>query len=180
MKNFFKYNVGAAAGALVLIMMISVFAGINRTASTYKNKVLSEYGGKNSTVVSDISKYADHASHLSAAAKANGCDTSLLDGALADLDMSDPFGGLSVRMNDILSQSNIVYAELSAKKDVDADQMRSATSYYYEMKSAEARLRNSDGYNDAAEKYNKLRNTFPANIISLGTKGGDAAVFWKK
>ena len=43
MKKFFKYNVGAAIGALVLIIILSVFLGVNRTVSSYKNNVIKNF-----------------------------------------------------------------------------------------------------------------------------------------
>ena len=71
----------------------------------------------------------------------------------------------------------MTYNELAAKKDVDEQQSRSAKSYYYEMDSILTRLQNNSEYNKAAQKYNKAKNSFPANLLT--GKQPDAAVFDK-
>ena len=43
MKKFFKYNMGAAVGALVLIVILSVFCGVNRTVASRKSAVSSRF-----------------------------------------------------------------------------------------------------------------------------------------
>lgn len=175
MKNFFKYNRVAAIGALVLIVALSIFGGVNRTVYSYKSKAEKAFSASDTSASSDLKKYADFASQLSAIARSNGTDTSALDKSIAELDTTSPFKGGDRAAEAIRSSSSVVFAELSAKKDVDEQQMRSATSFYYEMDSVITRLKNNKEYGNAARRYNKAIHSFPANILT-GARD-DAAVF---
>ena len=192
MKKFFKYNTGAAIGALVLIVLLSIFAGVNRTVYSYKNKAekaLPEYPTYDMSDAADLNKYVEFAVKLSAVAKSNGCDTGSLDSYIAALDTNSPFIENGDAISGITSSSAAVYNELVSKTNVDGQQLRSAKSYYYEMDSCLMRLRNTgnysaaleeyneavENYNKYAEKYNKAKNSFPANILTWNLP--DAAVF---
>ena len=178
MKKFFKYNRGAAIGALVLLIVLSVFLGINRTVSSYKNNVINAFSKTDNSVSADLQKYGDYANQLYAIASANGCSVDQLKNSLTKLDASDPFGGADQAVKNISSAAAVVYAELSAKTNVDDQQMRSATSYYYEMDSTVSRIKNNTDYNNKAKKYNKAANAFPATMIVVFTDTtDDAAVF---
>lgn len=177
MKKFFKYNRVAAIGVLVLIIILSVFGGINRTVYSYKNKAEKAFSASDTSALSDLKKYAGFASQLSAVAKANGCDTKALDNYIAALDSDSPFTGCSKAVEGIVSSAAVVYNELAAKKDIDEQQSRSAKSYYYEMDSVLTHLQNNGDYNKAAIRYNKAKSAFPANILT-GSQP-DAAVFKK-
>ena len=177
MKKFFKYNVGAAVGALVLIVLLGIFGGVNRTVYSYKSKTENAFFSSEGSAASDLKKYAEFASKLSAIAKANGCDTDKLDKNIVDLDNGSPFKECGKALQNIASSASVVYNELASKKDVDEQQSRSAKSYYAEMDSTVMRLKNNSAYNSAAAKYNKAKNSFPANILTWNTP--DAAVFDK-
>ena len=175
MKKFFKYNVGAAIGALVLIILLSIFGGVNRTVYSYKNKAENAFLSSSSPVSADLKKYAGFASQLSAIAGSNGCDTSELDGYIAALVTDSPYADNGRTIENIAMRASVVYNELVSKKDVDEQQSRSAKSYYYEMDSIRSVLKNNSGYNDAAYKYNRAKKSFPANILTWNLP--DAAVF---
>lgn len=178
MKKFFKYNRGAAIGALVLIIVISVFLGINKTVSSYKNGVINAFSKTGNSVSADLRKYGDYANQLCAIASANGCSVDQLKNSLSKLDATDPFCGADNAVKNISSSAAVVYAELSAKTNVDDQQMRSATSYYYEMDSTVSRIKNNTDYNNKAKKYNRAANAFPATMIVVFTDTtDDAAVF---
>ena len=178
MKKFFKYNVGAAIGALVLIILLTVFLGINRTVSSYKNSVINAFSKSDNSVSADLQKYGDYANQLYAIASANGCNVTEFKNSLSKLNAKDPFGGADYALRNISSSAAVVYNELSAKQNVDDQQMRSATSYYYEMDSTVSRIKNNTDYNNKAKKYNKAANAFPATMIVVFTDTTyDAAVF---
>ena len=184
MKKFFKYNMGAAICALVLIVLLGIFGGANRTVYTYKNDTERAFSSLSSVVSSDLRKYTGFASQLSAAAKANGCDTSALDKSIAACNTDSPFSGSLGSAADIATSASVVYNELIAKKDVDEQQSRSAKSYYYEMDSILTRLRNNteyieaaDRYNSTADRYNRAIHSFPTNILTGSHP--DAAVYEK-
>lgn len=160
MKKFFKYNVGAAIGALVLIIALSVLGGVNRTVAVRKSAVISRY---DSEVAADLRGYKEYAGKFASLAAAAGCDTGRLEAAISALGHSSPFDG---GPEAVVSASDAVYAELTAKKDVDETQLRSAKSYYYEMNSTVMRLKENSAYNKAAAKYNKAVSAFPANVIT--------------
>ena len=177
MKKFFKYNRVAAIGVLVLTVLLGIFGGVNRTVYSYKNKAEKAFSSSDDSAASDLKKYAAFASQLSSVAKANGCVTDALDQSIAALDTDSPFAESGKAVSDIVSSASVTYNELAAKKDVDEQQSRSAKSYYYEMDSILTRLQNNSEYNKAAQKYNKAKNSFPANLFT--GKQPDAAVFDK-
>ncbi len=176
MKKFFKYNRVAAICALVLIVLLCIFGGVNRTVYSYKNKAEKLYPIYDMSDATDLTKFKEFAVKLSAIAKSNGCYTLELDGYIAELATDYPFVNNNYAILKITSSSAAVYNELVSKSNVDEQQLRSAKSYYYEMDSILTRLRNSsenseyvksvEKYNKAAEKYNKAKNTFPANILT--------------
>ena len=57
----------------------------------------------------------------------------------------------------------------------DSQAKNTEISDFAEMSSTVMRLQNNKNYNNAAAKYNKAKNSFPANI--LAGKMPDAAVF---
>lgn len=180
MKKFFKYNVGAAIGALVLIIFLSVFLGVNRTVSSYKNNVIGKFSSSDSSVASDLQSYIDFAKQLSAVLKANGCNTAQLDAELSKLDTNDPFSGQDKALSSISSAAAVVFAEFSAKTGIDDQQKRTAVSCNAEMLSVISRIQNNDAYNSAAKKYNKAANAFPASVIVVFTDRTDDAAVFKK
>lgn len=177
MKKFFKYNVPAAAAALAVIIVLSVFLGIGRTLGTYKGRVERAFTSADNSAASDLKKYKSYAEQLCAIAKANGCDTKKLEEAVNGIDSADPFGGADVALSDVSVLSAVVYAELSAKKELDGQTANTVKSDYYEMTSTVMRLQKNESYNKAAAKYNKAIRSFPANLFSFGKK--EAAVFDK-
>ena len=180
MKKFFKYNVGASIGALVLIIILSVFLGVNRTVSSYKNNVIKNFTITGDSVSSDLQSYIDFAKQLSAIAAANGCNTAQLDAELAKLVTDDPFSGADEALNRASSAAAVVYAELSAKTNIDDRQRRTAVSCNAEMYSLISRIQNNDAYNKAAKKYNKAANAFPASVMVFFTDTTDDAAVFKK
>ena len=174
MKKFFKYNMGAAVGALVLIVILSVFCGVNRTVASRKSAVSSRF---DKTVAADLRSYAEYGSKFASLSSSLGCDVKDLQNALSALDNSSPFGGSGDAIVSAASKASSVYAELSSKKDADEALLRSAKSYYYEMESTVMRLKENKSYNSAAARYNKAVSSFPANVITGG--GKPAAVFDK-
>ena len=167
MKKFFKYNRVAAIGALVLIILLSVFCGVNRTVYSYKSKTENAFSSSDGSVSSDLKKYKGYAEQFCAVAAANGCDTGELEGLVSSLDGSDPFNGCGGILDEISRRAAIVHAEFEAKNTEISD--------FAEMSSTVMRLQNNKNYNNAAAKYNKAKNSFPANI--LAGKMPDAAVF---
>ena len=180
MKKFFKYNRGAAIGALVLIIILSVFLGVNRTVLSYKNKVMDKFSASGASVASDLQSYLDFAKQLSAVAKANGCNTAQLDTELAKIVTNNPFSGADEALDRANSAANVVFAELSAKTNIDEQQKRTAISCNAEMYSVISRIQNNDDYNKAAKKYNKAANAFPASVIAVFTDTTDDAAVFKK
>ena len=174
MKKFFKYNVGAAAGALVLIVILSVFLGVNRTVASRKSAVSSRF---DKTVAADLRSFVEYGTRFASAASSLGCDVNGLQGALSALDNSSPFNGSGEAVVPAASKAASVYGELSSKKDADDALLRSAKSYYYEMESTVMRLKENKSYNSAAARYNRAVSAFPANVITGG--GKPAAVFDK-
>ncbi|MBO4422154.1 MAG: hypothetical protein J5879_01855 [Clostridia bacterium] len=177
MKKFFKYNVGAAIGALVLIIALALFGGMNRTVASYSGKVDRAFDSSSGSVSLDLKKYKDYAVSFSAKAKAAGCATSALDESVGKLDAGSAYTDSDRALEAISSAAAVVYGELEAKSGIGEDQKRSAKSDYYEMTSTADRLLKNDAYNNAAKKYNKAVSSFPANILTFGRHR--AAVFNK-
>ena len=175
MKKFFKYNRVAAIGALVLIILLSVFCGVNRTVYSYKSKTENAFSSSDGSVSSDLKKYKGYAEQFCAVAAANGCDTGELEGLVTSLDGSDPFNGCGGILDEISRRAAIVHAEFEAKNVADSQAKNTEISDFAEMSSTVMRLQNNKNYNNAAAKYNKAKNSFPANI--LAGKMPDAAVF---
>ncbi len=176
MKKFFKYNVGAAIGALVLIIVLSVTVGVFRTVGSYKNRVEREFSSLSSgSAAEDLRSYETYAKKFSALAASLGADTSALDRALSEYAYTTPFGGVRAELDAVSGEADAVYAAVNAMKEADSDTVRSVVSYYYEMTSTVQRLQNNASYNNAAVKYNKAISTFPASVFAAGKK--PAAVF---
>ena len=176
MKEFFKYRRGAAIGALVLIIIVSVFAGVNRTVAVRRNAVEKQFTASDGSAAADLRSYAEYAGKLCAIASSVGCDTGRFESALAGFSYDSPFS-VGKSFTDVINASDTVYAELAARLDSGDVQMRSAKSYYAEMNSTVMRLKENSGYNKAASRYNKAIGAFPANI--LAGKNEPAAVFDK-
>lgn len=172
MKNTIKYNRPLAFAALVIIVALSIVLGCVRTLSSLENRVDKLYSS--TKAMSDVTDLYGYASKIQAGAKAAGLDTAKLDDALEELSKtsSDPTA-LSDTVNAVFSESSILYSDISYSGKV-AD-MTSLTAYMAEIESTMMRLQNNTKYNEAALKYNRAIDSFPASVFALGRKS--AAVF---
>ena len=176
MKKFFMYNRVAAIGALVLIIVLSVIGGVSRTVASSKNRVEREYSSLTfGSVSEDLRDIETYAKKFSALAASLGCDTAELDKALSEYAYTTPFGNVRTELDAVEGAADVVYADLTALQGADETNVRSATSYYYEITSSVMRIKNNTAYNNAAAKYNKVIGTFPANLFAIGRNR--AAVF---
>lgn len=177
MKKFFKYNTAAAVGVLVLTVLLGIFGGVNRTVYSYKNKAENAFSSSDGSASSDIKKYKGYAQQFCAVTAANGCDVKELEVIVLSLDGSDLFGGCDEILDEISRRAAIVHAEFEAKNVADSQAKNTEISDFAEMSSTVMRLRGNKTYNSAASKYNKAKNSFPANFLTGSLP--DAAVFDK-
>ena len=167
--SFFKYNRGAAAAALAVIVLLSVLLGVNRSVSSLAGKV--EDAFVKTQVQSDLTKYVTHARSFAAAAAALYGENAALTDAIDALDeaLDSPFDAPDL-LPAIETAAGSVYYTLQLDKDAAEEVKRSATAYYYEMQSTLQRLGNNSYYEIRANAYNDAIRAFPASLLAPGRR----------
>lgn len=167
--QFFKYNRGAAAAVLAVIVILSILLGANRSISSLAGRV--EDAFVKTQVQSDLTKYVTHARSFAAAAAALYGEDAALREAIDALDgsLTSPFDAPG-RVSDIEDAAAAVYYTLQLDATAEESVKRSATAYYYEMQSTVQRLGNNSYYAERAGAYNKAIRAFPASLLAPGRR----------
>lgn len=165
--QFLKYNRTAAAVALAIIVVLSIFFGVNRSISSLGKAVERAYTDTEAS--SDLAKYAAHAQQFSAIYAALYEENADMQTAIASLraSLSSPLGETE-RLAVVSSLAAEMYYTLSLDKNAEEAAKNSAMAYYYEMQSTLMRLGNNTEYDAAAKKYNDTISAFPASVLSPG------------
>ncbi len=164
--RFFKYNIGAATAALVLIVLLAVPFGVYRSVSSLTSRVEDSF--TQTQVKSDLAKYASHAENFAAAYGAFcGEDAALREAIRAYKIAADSPFSLQDEMDTLSSLAANAYYKASLLTAEGMESLKtSLTAYYYEMQSDEMRLQNNTDYAKKAEAYNRAVRAFPASLLA--------------
>ncbi len=167
--RFFKYERGAAAAVLAVVIVLSVFLGAVRSLNALKDRTEYLYANGSSgegVPADDVRKMAGYAVSLCAIAEACGCARSdelraavdeLNDKASDPFEVAGPYGRLR-------SASAMVYQAVMASDAAEA-QKNSAILYYTEITSTAQRLAKCGEYDRLARNYNSAIRAPLAGIV---------------
>ncbi|MGM9652563.1 MAG: hypothetical protein ACI3XP_02880 [Eubacteriales bacterium] len=179
--KFIKYNRTAAVVIMIAVILLSLVFGVNRSVGSLERSLVKTYASgsdRYGTVKTDLQKYADYAQNLYAIYTARyGSDdgySGTLENFRAALD--SPLG-FTDRRDELFRACSAMYYRLSLDETLPDAQKNSATAYFYEMQSTQARLSANEEYAALAEKYNRAVSSFPASVFVRGGKRIPAVTF---
>ncbi len=167
--HFLKYNRRAAIAALLVIILLSVVGGVNRSVASLARKAEDAY--TETKVYADLTDYVSYAQNFAAAHSALYGEDAALRHAIDALGKAlvSPTA-MTDELKTLSSLAASAYYKLSLDKTADETVKRSAMAYYYEMQSTEMRLNNNTEYKNRAMKYNTAICSFPASLLASGRK----------
>lgn len=166
-----KFNRVLAIAVLILVIAAAIPCGVLRSVSALENKVETVYdeGDKrDGTVRTDLTKLAEYAQNLYAAAEPAGCADTAFAEAIRFLQASLGTPMTEDTLTPLMNAASLTYNRIMAHPALSEAQKNSAVLYFYEMDAIRARLRNNDAYADAARKYNRAIDSFPASLFCGG------------
>ncbi len=175
-----KFNRILAIAVLITVIIAAIPCGAIRSVSALENKVetiYSEGDERNGTVRTDLTKLADYAQNLYALAEPLGCADAGFADAVSAVQASLDSPITEDTLTPLMNAASLAYNRIMAHPALTEAQKNSAVLYFYEMDAVRARLQNNEKYADAARKYNRAIESFPA---SLFCRGKDKAIVFGK
>ena len=169
MKKFLKYNIPAAVIALLLVIALSVFGGVNRTAASLAGQISNAYlgdadrgSGRYGDVRASVEAYLDGAERLAAKIGDNGQLTETLEacGALR----SAPFGDRNAFLA-LADAAGAAYHVFAGADGRDESALSGAKELYTELEALRKRLAGYTEYEEAAEQYNRTISGIPGRFL---------------
>lgn len=165
-----KYNRKAAKVVLVIVIILSIVLGCNRSIHSIENDMDSIYTNGSQAYgkpIQDVAVYTTNGLELYNIAETYGYATEELKNGLETLKTK---GGSVTAVQEPLetvkAQAEIVYAAMLTASDVPEYDRDAAIMYMTQMETALYRLSQNVVYAEAAEKYNKaIRGILPRLII---------------
>ena len=169
MKKFLKYNIPAAVIALLLVIMLSVFGGVNRTAASLAGQISSVYlgdadrgSGRYGDVRASVEAYLDGAERLAAQIGDDGRLTAALE-ACREL-RSAPFGDRNAFLT-LADAAGAAYHAFAGADGRDESALSGAKALYTELEALQKRLAGYTEYEEAAERYNRTISGIPGRFL---------------
>lgn len=171
MKKFLKYNIPAAVIALLLVIALSVFGGVNRTAASLAGQITRAYlgdadrgSGRFGDVCASVKAYLDGAERLAAQIRDDGSLTAVLE-ASREL-RSAPFGNRNAFL-DLADAAGAAYHAFAGAAGQDENALSEAKALYTELEALKKRLAGYTEYEEAAERYNRTISGIPGRFLVL-------------
>ena len=163
-----KFNRPLAIAVMILLIAAAIPCGVLRSVSALERKterIYAEGDERDGTVRTDLTKLAEYAQNLYAAAEPLDCADAAFAEALRAMQASLDTPMTEDMLTPLMNAASLAYNRIMAHPTLTEAQKNSAILYFYEMDAIRARLRNNDAYADAAQKYNRAIDSFPASLF---------------
>ena len=166
-----KFNRPLAIAVMIAVIIAAIPCGALRSVSALERKterIYEEGDKRDGTVRTDLTKLAEYAQNLYAAAEPLGCADAAFAEAIRAMQTSLDTPMTEDTLTPLMNAASLSYNRIMANTALTEAQKNSAVLYFYEMDAIRARLRNNDAYADAARKYNRAIDSFPASLFCGG------------